>query len=154
MEFYESEKQYIDALIALDKVFIQALSKREDLISSKDLLLLFPGIKDLITFHKSHFKNLTDVVESIARQQDGSRQFEKNSDENLAIGKILFNMTQGFELYRLYCSSYFDALMVKCKVEQKAGFREFLEVTRHYTNLLTSGAVFAILALKSDLNTI
>lgn len=62
---YEKDKTYLEMLLLLERKYYSPLSSRKDLISLKEFAILFSNFKDLIAFHTSFLKGVSELIDVI-----------------------------------------------------------------------------------------
>ncbi|KAI3649059.1 hypothetical protein MP228_006913 [Amoeboaphelidium protococcarum] len=65
VEMYEKDKTYLEMLLLLERKYYSPLSSRKDLISLKEFAILFSNFKDLIAFHTSFLKGVSELIDVI-----------------------------------------------------------------------------------------
>jgi hypothetical protein len=127
-DFYEYETEYVKFLAFVEYYYLQPLQARKELCRPHDHFILFSNIKDLLSFHRSHLKKLSAVLSTSLEDSGHSKTCK--------IGRIIYNLSLGFELYKIYSSNYMDSVAVLHKISSAPCTREFLEV-RHGLFALT-----------------
>eukprot|EP01088_Endostelium_zonatum_P016435 TRINITY_DN4439_c0_g1_i1.p1 TRINITY_DN4439_c0_g1~~TRINITY_DN4439_c0_g1_i1.p1 ORF type:complete len:888 (-),score=204.22 TRINITY_DN4439_c0_g1_i1:105-2768(-) len=116
-ELYDTEKEYVEDLKRLVKIFLTPL-RASGVIPEADINSIFCNVELILGINSELLKNLTQRLKTETQQQSASA----------AVGDIFTNMADSFKAYDQYCVNYKKAMdtMTKCEKSTPA-FSSFLE---------------------------